>query len=230
MEIRFANRMNDFQPGIFNVLDDRKNHRLAQGKPVYNLSIGTPDFLPEVHIVEALAQAASDPKNYRYSLSETPELVTAVQDWYRRRYGVELAEEELMSVYGSQEGLTHIGWTMCDPGGIVLVPDPGYPIFELGPYLCGANCIHYPLLAENDYLPDLEHFDPELAKKPNSWWCPIRPIRWGWQLRTIFIPGLSRSRNSIISLSFMITHILILSLTGGKGNHSCPMQVRRKWA
>lgn len=165
MNIKFAGRMDDFEPGIFNVLDDRKNERLAQGKPVYNLSIGTPDFLPEPHIVEALAQAASDPKNYRYSLGETPELTEAVQGWYRRRYGVELAADELMAVYGSQEGLTHIGWALCDPGDVVLVPDPGYPIFELGPYLCGADCVHYSLLAENNYLPDLEHFDPELAKK-----------------------------------------------------------------
>ena len=165
MEIKFAERMNGFAPGIFNVLDDKKNGRLAQGKPVYNLSIGTPDFLPEPHIVEALSRAASDPSNYRYSLNETAELTEAVQNWYRWRYGVELAADELMAVYGSQEGLTHIGWTLCDPGDVVLVPDPGYPIFELGPYLCGANCVHYPLLKENGYLPDLEHFDLELAEK-----------------------------------------------------------------
>lgn len=165
MEIKFAARMNGFEPGIFNVLDDRKNERLAQGKTVYNLSIGTPDFLPEPHIVAALSKAASDPNNYRYSLGETAELTRAVQNWYQRRYGVELAEDEMMAVYGSQEGLTHIGWTLCNPGDVVLVPDPGYPIFELGPYLCGAQCVHYPLLPEHDYLPDLDHFDTVLAEK-----------------------------------------------------------------
>ena len=165
MEIKFARRMDGFEPGIFNVLDDRKHDRLAQGKPVYNLSIGTPDFLPEPHVVEALTQAASDPANYRYSLGETAELIQAVQSWYRRRYGVELEADELMAVYGSQEGLTHVSWTLCDPGDVVLVPDPGYPIFELGPCLCGAECVRYSLLKENSYLPDLDHFDPDLAKK-----------------------------------------------------------------
>ena len=165
MKMKFASRMDSFEPGIFNVLDESKNRRLAQGKPVYNLSIGTPDFLPEPHIVEALVRAASDPANYRYSLGETAELVQAVQSWYGRRYGVELAQDELMAVYGSQEGLTHIGWALCNPGDVVLVPDPGYPIFELGPFLCGARCVRYPLYKGNNYLPDLENFDSALAEK-----------------------------------------------------------------
>lgn len=165
MKCKVAQRMEEFQPGIFNVLDQRRQQRLAQGLPVYNLSIGTPDFLPEPHVVQALAQAASDPANYRYSLTELPQLVEAVQNWYQRRYGVHLEKDELMSVYGSQEGLTHIGWALCDPGDVVLVPDPGYPIFEVGPTLCGAHIVHYPLLEEKGYLPDLDAIDPEIARK-----------------------------------------------------------------
>lgn len=165
MKLNVAQRMEEFQPGIFNVLDERRQQRLAQGLPVYNLSIGTPDFLPDPHVVQALAQAASQPANYRYSLTELPELVEAVQHWYLRRYGVELEPEELMSIYGSQEGLTHIGWALCDPGDVVLVPDPGYPIFEVGPALCGAEIVHYPLKEENGYLPDLDGMDPELADR-----------------------------------------------------------------
>ncbi|OUP65418.1 LL-diaminopimelate aminotransferase [Pseudoflavonifractor sp. An176] len=165
MKLNVAQRMEEFQPGIFNVLDERRQQRLVQGLPVYNLSIGTPDFLPEPHVVQALAQAASQPTNYRYSLTELPELVEAVQHWYLRRYGVELEPDELMSIYGSQEGLTHIGWALCDPGDVVLVPDPGYPIFEMGPALCGAEIVHYPLKEENGYLPDLDGMDPELADR-----------------------------------------------------------------
>ena len=165
MKLNVAQRMEEFQPGIFNVLDERRQQRLAQGLPVYNLSIGTPDFLPDPHVIQALAQAASQPANYRYSLTEMPELVEAVQHWYLRRYGVELEPEELMSIYGSQEGLTHIGWALCDPGDVVLVPDPGYPIFEMGPALCGAEIVHYPLKEENGYLPDLDGLDPELADR-----------------------------------------------------------------
>ena len=164
MEIKLARRMDSFQPGIFNVLDEKKNELLREGRTVWNLSIGTPDFLPEPHVVQALVKAASDPANYRYSLAELPELVRAVQAWYRRRYGVELAENELMAVYGSQEGLAHIGLALCDPGDVVLVPDPGYPIFEIGPFLSGARIVHYPLRRENGYLPDLSEIPAETAR------------------------------------------------------------------
>ena len=164
MEMKLARRMDSFQPGIFNVLDEKKNELLREGRTVWNLSIGTPDFLPEPHVVQALVKAASDLANYRYSLTELSELVRAVQDWYRRRYGVELAENELMAVYGSQEGLAHIGLALCDPGDVVLVPDPGYPIFEIGPFLSGARIVHYPLRRENGYLPDLSAIPAETAR------------------------------------------------------------------
>lgn len=164
MDIRLAERMNSFQPGIFNVLDEKKNELLRQGRTIYNLSIGTPDFQPDPHVVQAMVQAASDPANYRYSLTELPELVQAVQDWYLRRYGVALEAEELMAVYGSQEGLAHIGLALCDPGDVVLVPDPGYPIFEIGPFLSGAKIVHYPLRRENGYLPDLSEIPEETAR------------------------------------------------------------------
>lgn len=165
MKIQSARRMESFQPGIFNVLEQRRQELQGQGRKVYNLSIGTPDFLPESHIVDAMVKSASDPRNYRYSLGETPELVQAVQNWYCRRYEVVLERDELLAIYGSQEGLAHIGWTLCDPGDIVLVPNPGYPIFEIGPFLCGARCVGYELRQENGFLPDLAHFDRELARK-----------------------------------------------------------------
>lgn len=163
--MEFAKRMEVFGAGIFNVLEEKRKERAAQGKPCWNLSIGTPDFKPDAHVMEALAQAAMKPENYRYALTETPELIDAVKAWYRRRYGVELEREEILSVYGSQEGLAHIALAVCDPGDVVLVPDPGYPIFEIGPFLCGATPVSYALNKDRDYLPELSAIDPETAKK-----------------------------------------------------------------
>lgn len=164
MKIQFASRMGQFQPGIFNVMDEKKQALLGQGRTVYNLSVGTPDFPPAPHVMTALIEAATDPLNYKYSLGDLPELTEAVQTWYRRRYGVELEQDEIMSVYGSQEGLTHIALTLCDPGDVVLVPDPGYPIFGIGPELCGAKVCTYPLLAEKNFLPDLDAISEETAR------------------------------------------------------------------
>ena len=164
MELKFADRMKDFEEGIFQVLNEKKNERLAQGKKVYNLSVGTPDFKPAEHIVDAVVKAAQKPENYKYSLADLPELTQSVINRFRKRYGVELEPDEIMSVYGSQEGITHIGMTLCNPGDGVLVPNPGYPIFAIGPSLAGARLVPYDLTEENGYLPDLDAMDSEFLK------------------------------------------------------------------
>lgn len=164
MELKFADRMKDFEEGIFQVLNEKKNERLAQGKKVYNLSVGTPDFKPAEHIVDAVVKAAQKPENYKYSLADLPELTQSVINRFRKRYGVELKPDEIMSVYGSQEGITHIGMTLCNPGDGVLMPNPGYPIFAIGPSLAGARLVPYDLTEENGYLPDLDAMDSEFLK------------------------------------------------------------------
>ncbi len=164
MELKFADRMKDFEEGIFQVLNEKKNERLAQGKKVYNLSVGTPDFKPAEHIVDAVVKAAQKPENYKYSLADLPELTQSVINRFRKRYGVELEPDEIMSVYGSQEGITHIGMTLCNPGDGVLMPNPGYPIFAIGPSLAGARLVPYDLTEENGYLPDLDAMDSEFLK------------------------------------------------------------------
>lgn len=165
MELKFADRMKDFEEGIFQVLNEKKNERIAQGKKVYNLSVGTPDFKPAQHIMDAVAEAAKKPENYKYSLADLPELTQSVVNRFQKRYGVELEPDEIMSVYGSQEGITHIGMTLCNPGDGVLVPNPGYPIFSIGPSLADARLIPYDLTEENGYLPDLDAMDDELLKE-----------------------------------------------------------------
>lgn len=165
MELQVADRMKDYEEGIFQILDEKKDEVEKRGKKVYNLSVGTPDFKPAPHVMEAVVEAASKPENYKYALKDLPELVQAVITRYRKRYGVTLNEKEITSVYGSQEGITHIGLSLCDPGDIALVPDPGYPIFAIGPSLAQAKTVTYPLTEENHYLPDLKAIDKETCKR-----------------------------------------------------------------
>lgn len=178
MELQFADRMKDYEEGIFQLLNEKKNEREAQGKKVYNLSVGTPDFKPADHIMEALTKAAAKPENYKYALADLPELIEAVQTRYRKRYQVELEKNEIMSVYGSQEGIAHICLALCNPGDIVLVPNPGYPIFEIGPSLAGVEIQTYDLTEENQYLPDLEKLDKELLSRVKCMIVsyPLNPI------------------------------------------------------
>jgi len=182
MNITFSQR-SQFGANIFNQLNQKKNARLQQGLPVWNLSIGTPDFAPDAHVMEAVSKAALDAENYKYSLTELPRLTKAVQDWYLRRFGVSLAAEEITSVYGSQEGIAHIAMALCDPGEIILAPSPCYPIFSIGPALCGARIEYYNLDPNNEWLPDLDGIDPEAAKAakaiivsfPSNPTCAILP-------------------------------------------------------
>lgn len=156
MQIQPAKRMEQLEEGIFQVLNEKKKEVEAQGKKVYNFSVGTPDFKPAQHIMDAVAKAAQDPENYKYALADLPELTQSVIKRYQTRYQVELSPDEIMSVYGSQEGIAHIGLSLVNEGDVVLVPDPGYPIFAIGPSLAGAVLATYELKKENQYLPDLK--------------------------------------------------------------------------
>ena len=178
MDLQVAERMKNYEEGIFQLLDEKKEEVEKKGKKVYNLSVGTPDFKPAQHIMDAVVEASGKPENYKYSLKEIPELVQAVIERYEKRYQVALKPTELTAVYGSQEGIAHIGLSLCNPGDVVLVPDPGYPIFSIGPSLAMAKSVTYPLLKENHYLPDLKGMDAEIRKKAKFMIVsyPLNPI------------------------------------------------------
>lgn len=163
--MNFADRMNSISSSIFTVLDEKKKERLSKGLPVVNFSIGTPDFTPAPHVMEALSKSALITDNYKYAISDLPELIEAVIGWYKRRYNVILEKDEIMSVYGSQEGIAHIGFPIVNPGDVVLVQNPSYPIFSFGPMLAGANLVDMPLLPENNYLIDFDKIDEDVAYK-----------------------------------------------------------------
>ena len=165
MEFAFSKKSNAIEGGIFNILNEKKNELLKQGKTVFNFSIGTPDFKPAAHIMEAMQEACKDPQNYKYAINDKPELVQAMMDYYKSRFGVTLEKDEIMTVYGSQEGMAHLGWAICDPGDLVLVPNPGYPIFTMGPMLCGAEIYEYPIYPEDNYMLKFENIPEEIAKR-----------------------------------------------------------------
>lgn len=163
--MNFSDEFGTSKPSIFVELINQKNKIIEQGGKVYDLSIGTPDFKPEPFIMEAVAEAAKNPENYKYGITDSPELTEAVINWYKRRYNVELCAENITSVNGSQEGIAHICFPLINRGDAVLVPDPGYQIFSFGPKMAGGELVTMPLLKENDFLIDFDSIPEETAKR-----------------------------------------------------------------
>ena len=164
--MRFANRMNQFGEGVFSRLAAMRKERTAQGKEVFDLSIGAPNIPPAKRIMEVMAEAVMKPENYVYAINDTQRMLEAVARWYQRRYQVELdPQTEICSLLGSQDGLSHIALSILDPGDVMLVPDPCYPIFADGPRIAGAELYYMPLKKENDYVIQLEDIPEEIAKR-----------------------------------------------------------------
>lgn len=164
MNFTFSKRAEAIEEGIFAALAHKKNELAEKGMEVYNFSIGTPDFQPPKHVMDAMVEACKDPENYKYAITDRPELIKAMQDFYQTRFGVSLEADEIMTLYGSQEGMAHVAVALCDPGDIMLAPNPGYPVFSLGPQLAGAKIETYPLYAENNFLPKFEDIPEETAR------------------------------------------------------------------
>ena len=160
--MEFSKRMKLFGDEIFAALNDKKVALEAQGRTIYNLSVGTPDFAPAPHIVKALTGAAADPENWKYSLRDIPEMLSA---YYKRRFGVDITPGQVASCNGSQEGCGHIGMVLCDEGDTVLLPNPCYPVFIAGAKLAGAVPYYYPLVKEHNFLPYVKDIPEDVARR-----------------------------------------------------------------
>lgn len=161
-----SQRLDRFGAEVFASLNNKLLALKAQGKTIYNMSVGTPDFKPYDHVVEALTQAAQDPEMWKYALRDLPELKQAVCDYYERRFGVSgITPSMVQSCNGTQEGVGHLGLALLDPGDTILVPDPCYPVFEAGAKIADAKLEYYPLVAEHNYLPYVADIDPEVADR-----------------------------------------------------------------
>ena len=160
-----SKKMGELSSAIFSDLDRKKAELIASGIDVIDFSIGTPDMPPSTIVIEKLVNECSKAENYKYAINDSKELLAAVINWYSRRYSVELKEDEVVSLLGSQSGFTELALSVIDPGDIVLTPDPGYPIFSIAPLLAGAEIHKMPLLKENNYLIDFDAIDKQIATK-----------------------------------------------------------------
>ncbi len=167
MNFILSERLKKLPPYLFAEIDRVKRELRSQGKELIDLGVGDPDQPTPPHVIEALARAARDPSTHTYALdSGMEELREAIADWYLRRFGVELdPATEVLPLLGSKEGIAHIPLAFVNPGEVVLVPNPGYPVYSSGTIFAGGIPVAMGLTEENGFLADLDAIDDDAASR-----------------------------------------------------------------
>lgn len=164
--MQFSKRLDLFGDEVFASLNQKRRELEAAGRPVWDLSVGTPDFPTPDYIKKALVDSCADDANWKYALHDKEELKQAVCDYYKRRFDVDgLEPDQVMSCRGTQEGMQYVCAALADPGDIAIIPDPCYPVFRAGTQLAGATPYYYQLTAEHGFLPHVADIPDDVADK-----------------------------------------------------------------
>jgi LL-diaminopimelate aminotransferase len=173
MKIELAARIRELPPCLFADIDRKKSELRKQGRDLIDLGIGDPDLPTPAHIVAAMQAAAAEPRFHRYpSYEGMPAFRQAAVDWYASRFGVRGldADKECCALIGSKEGIAHFPVAILNPGDLVLVPDPGYPVYATWTRFMGGEVYPMPLRRENGFLPDLKAIPADIAKRAKMMW------------------------------------------------------------
>ncbi len=167
MNITTAERIQQLPPYLFKEIDRLKAELIANGVDVINLGVGDPDLPTPPHIIERLKRAAEDPANHQYpSYSGMNRFKESAAAWYQRRFGVDLdPDREVLTLIGSKEGIAHLPLAFINPGDLSLVPSPAYPVYHTATLFAGGRSHFMPLVAENDFLPDLSAIPGDVAAR-----------------------------------------------------------------
>lgn len=167
IKIELADRVKNLPPYLFAAIDKMKQDALSRGVDVIDLSIGDPDIPTPQHIVDAMKKAVDKPAHHRYpSYEGMISYREAVANWYRQRFNVSLdPKTEVLSLIGSKEGIGHIPLAFVNPGDVVLVPSPGYPVYPVGTLFAGGESCIMPLKEKNGFLPDFKAIPEDKLKR-----------------------------------------------------------------
>jgi LL-diaminopimelate aminotransferase len=170
--MQLAQKLANLPPYLMAEANRRIAAMRARGVDVIDLGMGNPDLPTPDFVIEAMYKAAQNPRNHGYpNYYGIPELRQAFAHCYARRFNVRLdADREIVPLIGSKEGLVHLTNVLCDPGDVVLSPDPGYPVYRIAAILAGADVYPVPLLEENSYLPDLDAIPSWVARRSRLLW------------------------------------------------------------
>jgi len=162
-----ADRLQKLPPYVFARLDELKARAREQGLDLIDLGMGNPDGATPQPVVEAAVAAIQNPANHGYPPFEgTGSFRRTITKWYSRRYNVELdPESEALPLLGSKEGLAHFAIAYINPGDLVLVPSPAYPVLFRGPIIAGAKVHNIILKPENNWVIDLADIPDSVAEQ-----------------------------------------------------------------
>jgi LL-diaminopimelate aminotransferase len=166
MNIQLADRINRLPPYLFAEIEKQIKEKKAAGVDLISLSIGDPDLPPPQIVLDALKEEATNPKNHNYSFSQgEPDFRLGVTEWYKKRFMVDLSQDQVVALMGSKEGIANVARAFVNPGDKVLVPDPAYPVYANGStILCDGVPVHMPMLEENGFIPDFQAVETQNAK------------------------------------------------------------------
>lgn len=163
----YAERLSLLPPYLFVEIDRKTKELKEKGVKIINLGVGDPDLPTPEHIVKSGQEALANPIHQRYPFGAgLKEFRQAVAKWYKQRFAVDLdPDNEVHSLIGSKEGIGHLPLAFVNPGDVVLVPEPGYPVYRASTIFAGGVPYYLPLKEENNFLPDLTKIPAKILKK-----------------------------------------------------------------
>ena len=171
--MQFAKRLEKIPPYLFAEIDRKRDEMVAKGVDIINMGVGDPDRPTPDHIVQAMHSAIDHPSTHNYPPYQgTKDFRCSAVQWMERRFGVTglNPNTEVVSSIGSKEAIHNTFLAFVEPGDYTLIPDPGYPVYRTSTIFAGGEFHTMPLRLENNFLPDLDLIDPEIARKAKLLW------------------------------------------------------------
>ncbi|MDR0977780.1 MAG: LL-diaminopimelate aminotransferase [Endomicrobium sp.] len=166
MKIGYNEKLKKLPPYLFIEIDRKKKEAIERGADIISLGVGDPDKPTPAHIIKSMQEAVAKPSNHQYPFGAGLfSYRKAVTDWYKNRFNVDLNPDEVCALIGSKEGIGHIHLGFVNPGDYVLIPEPGYPVYNTGTIFTDGIPYFMPLLEKNNFLPDLDAVPDNVAKR-----------------------------------------------------------------